>query len=180
MGLIKDKPLKQLLARIALPVAKQRDGWLSLKKEARALLVGSTLVLFRDVFPGHHEGRVWVADSPAPVGTPVAPPPSAARLGSWQVTLRLVTDALPAPAAVTLQAFLSGKFAVALPEAASYAATATRRREGDKAGHYECATPGLQGLEGAWPGIIAAVPQLTPVDVPMDASPIVVEYEYLR
>ena len=180
VGLIKDKPLKQLLARIALPAAKRRDGWLSLKKEARALLVGTTLVLFRDVFPGHHEGRVWVADSPAPVGTPVAPPPSAARLGGWQVTLRLVTDALPAPAAVTLQAFLSGKFAVALPEAASYAATATRRREGDKAGHYECATPGLQGLEGAWPGIIAAVPQLTPVDVPMDASPIVVEYEYLR
>ena len=37
MGLIKDKPLKQLLARIALPAAKQRDGWLSLKKEARPL-----------------------------------------------------------------------------------------------------------------------------------------------
>ena len=52
VGLIKDKPLKQLLARIALPAAQWRDGWLSLKKEARALLRGTTLVLFRDVFPG--------------------------------------------------------------------------------------------------------------------------------
>ena len=96
------------------------------------------------------------------------------------MTLQAVTAELAAPAAVTLQAFLSGKFAVALPEAAAYAAAATRRREGDKAGHYECITPGLQALEGAWPGIIAAVPQLTPVDVPIDARPVMVEYEYVR
>ena len=178
VGLVKDKPLKQLLARLVLPPAKRRDGWLTLKKEARALLVGTTLVLMRDVFPGHHEGRVWVADNHAPVGTPVGPPPSAASLGSWRVTLR--TDGPPAPAAGTLWTFLSGRFAVALPEAASYAVAATRRREGDKAGHFECVTPGLQGIEGAWPGMIAAVPQLTPVHVPMDAGFAVVEYEYVH
>ena len=53
------------------------------------------------------------------------------------------------------------------------------RREGDKVGHYECLTPGLQTLEGAWPGIIAAVPQLTPVDVPVDARLVFVDYEYM-
>ena len=112
------------------------------------------------------------------------PPPSVTRLGNWRLTLR---PADPQAAdgtdggvtAVSLLGFLSGRFTVTLPEARTYAAAATRRRGGDKVGHYECLTPGLQSLEGAWPGIIAAVPQLTPVDVPVDARLVFVDYEYM-
>jgi len=205
VGLIKEKPLLQLLERLALPAAKRRDGWLSLKKEARALLVGTTLVLFRDIFPGHHEGRVWVAEPAAPAGTPVGRAPSTARLGGWQLTLREGAASTPGP--VTLWSFLSGRFEASLSEASSYATAEVtgrrgaphapprpllpheacggaprqvRKRAGDKCGHVECITPGLNTLEGSWPGLTAAVPQLIPLDVPVDASGIVVEYEYVR
>ena len=119
------------------------------------------------------------------------PPPAATRLGNWRLTLRADSHAGGADGGVTadgaggglpavsLLGFLSGRFTVTLPEARTYVAAATRRREGDKAGHYECLTPGLQTLEGAWPGIIAAVPQLTPLDVPVDARLVFVDYEYM-
>ena len=87
-------------------------------------------------------------------------------------------SALVRPAASASRSRFTTRF-VTLPEARTYAAAATRRREGDKVGHYECLTPGLQTLEGAWPGIIAAVPQLTPVDVPVDARLVFVDYEYM-
>ena len=258
VGLIKEKPLKQLLARLALPAAKRRDGWLAccvgivaqmlrtgrppkpsarfaiwralqtpvcnaplplwpcrlcteasrvacsllpppprlaLKKETRAILCGTTLVLFRDVFPGHHAGRVWVPAPPAPVGTPVAPPPSDARLGGWRVSLQdagQATDSIvdggggggpansgadgaspppPTPTArsVELLELLSGRFTFTLPEAAGgYAVGETQK----------CVTPALGALEARWPGLVTAIPQLVPVGEPL-AGTVAVTYEYV-
>ena len=263
VGLIKEKPLKQLLARLALPAAKRRDGWpacsvgivaqrlrtrrshqsqrralrsaepfkhfppngplqlwpcrlrtgvshvarsllppnarLALKKETRAILCGTTLVLFRDVFPGHHAGRVWVPAPPAPVGTPVAPPPSAARLGGWRASLQDADQDIdsavdgdggdgvgggaanngadgaspppPTPTArsVELLELLSGRFTFTLPAAAGGYAVGETQK---------CVTPALGTLEARWPGLVTAIPQLVPVGKPI-AGTVAVTYEYV-
>jgi hypothetical protein len=91
-GLVKERPLVLLLERLAKPPTPKRDGWLALKRDNRALLTGTTLVIFAPhVFPGRHDGRVWLPAPHAPDGTELAAPtheqPTVACLGAWRVTL---------------------------------------------------------------------------------------------
>ena len=199
VGLIKEKPLKQMLARLALPAPKRRDGWLALKKETRAILCDTTLVLFRDVFPGHHAGRVWVPEPPAPVGTAVAPPPSSARLGGWRVTLRHAgqpvgtgagggavnadagtadgadgADGAPPPLPT------SPARPVELPELLSGRFTLVLPvAAGYAVGETQkCVMPALGALEARWPGMVTAIPQLVPVGELLPGT-VAVTYEYV-
>ena len=102
-GLVKEQPVLLLIERLRRPEAKRKDGWLALKKDNRALLVGNCLVLFRSpTFPGRHEGRVWQPRPHAEPGTALEAPRGGRvtvhRLGPWTVTLSRTTDA-PTPVA---------------------------------------------------------------------------------
>lgn len=87
-GLVKERPIHLLIERLRKPQGQRKDGWLALKRENRALLIGTTLVIFAsDVFPGRHEGRVWVptphATEGAPLAAPVSGAPTEVSFGMW-------------------------------------------------------------------------------------------------
>ena len=99
-GLIKERPILLLIERLQRPAAKRKDGWLALKRDNRALLVGTTLVIFRSsAFPGKHVGRVWHATAHADEGTALVGPSESNRhrvthrLGPWRVELSHTCDA---------------------------------------------------------------------------------------
>ena len=98
-GMVKEKPTLLLMERLQRPQSKQRDGWLALKRENRALLCGTTLVIFgTHLFPGGHEGRVWVPKPHAEEGTLLVPPlserdePTLQQLGAWRVRLSRLAE----------------------------------------------------------------------------------------
>ena len=106
VGLVKERAAQLLVERLQRPLHKQRDGWLALKRDTRTLLVGTRLILFAPhLFPGEHQGRVWVPRAHASEGTPLDAPPARAfahippeaeprayRMGGWRVRLRAVSN----------------------------------------------------------------------------------------
>lgn len=187
-GLVKERPIHFLIERLAKPTGPKRDGWLALKRENRALLSGTTLVIFApDAFPGRHEGRVWVPTPHAPEGTPLAPPapgrPTKAQLGLWRVTLTIASEATDATASGTagqetangeardagvgsrgsapaaLWPVVAGCIHYTLPAHASYAVGSTTHPQAEA----------LRGLRGeTWGVVLGGFPQIVGVGEPRE------------
>jgi tRNA(Ile)-lysidine synthetase-like protein len=180
VGLVKERAALLLMERLQRPAHKRKDGWLSLKREIRALLVGTRLVLFAPhLFPGEHHGRVWAARPHAAEGTRLDPPAEGTEttesvFGPWHVRLRLLPaagtdadatgDAFAAGGSSTsevvsvlgsepsvLWRLAEGRIAYMLPRHPEYAiGSSTHAQVG-----------ALEGLRGeVWATLLAAFPQV--------------------
>ena len=181
-GLVKERPIQLLIERLRKPAHLRRDGWLALKRENRALLTGTTLVIFAaPVFPGRHDGRVWVAAPHAPEGTSLPAPrtakPTEAQMGLWTVRLTAGADGGDgdggrdegdlgsrgsAPAAVW--PVVAGVVRYTLPGHASYAVGSATHPQVDA----------LSKLRGeTWGVLMGAFPQIVGVGEPTEGRVLV-------
>ena len=186
VGLVKERAALLLMERLQRPAHKRKDGWLSLKREIRALLVGTRLVLFAPhLFPGEHHGRVWVARPHAAEGTRLDPPAEGAEtteswFGPWHVRLRLL-PAAATDADATGDAFAAGGSSTSevVSVLGSEPSVLWRLAEGHMAymlprhpeytiGSSTHAQVGaLEGLRGeVWAALLAAFPQVIGVGQP--------------
>ena len=193
-GLVREKPLLLLMERLGREPSRRRDGWLALKRDNRALLVGTTLVLFDiGLFRGHHEGRVWMAEPHAAEGEELRAPssgaPSVARLGAWVVTLSMAAgrgdeseEPPPRPAAAgngggggggappaVLWSIAAGRVRYVLPGRTAYAVGCVSTAQ----------APPMLSLRGElWAPLLGAVPQVVEAGAPSDSGDVLVELEY--
>ena len=165
-GLVKEGAISILLERLQRPPEKQ-DGWLQLRGPRRcALLDGGTLTMFRDVvFPGGHEGRTFVPAAHAAEGTAIPGTSATVALGPWRV--RVVPAAQEAPAELTLERLLSGRFVCRTAACEGYAIAGTSRAHADA----------LRPLERRFAGIVLGVPQVVGVGDRLGGD-VDVEYEW--
>jgi tRNA(Ile)-lysidine synthetase-like protein len=175
-GLVKERPTLILMERLQRPLHKQRDGWIALKRENRALLCGGTLIIFAaHLFPGGHQGRVWVPRPHAPEGTPLDAPkpgehPVERRLGAWRVRLSRANASCEASAGNVLGdgaagsggggampevawRISEGRICYRLPGRSAYAVGSTSSAQ----------VEALRALKGeTWGVLLASFPQIVP------------------
>ena len=97
-GLVRERPIRLLMERLQKPSKARKDGWFALKRENKCFMVGTTLVIFSShVFPGHHDGRVWVPAAHAEEGTRIDLDGGKwTTLGAWRVRVSHHTNSAPA------------------------------------------------------------------------------------
>ncbi|KAL1520769.1 hypothetical protein AB1Y20_022335 [Prymnesium parvum] len=184
-GLIKERPIAVLMERVQRPEAKRRDGWIPLKADNRALVVGTTLVLFRKgAFPGEGRGAGWAGVPHAAEGLSLDGPSSNSpvqyRLGAWRVQLSctsLTPTAAPAsrPSAdphgacpELLWQLVTGQLSYVLPGSTKFLVGSTS----------EAQAPALRSFRGdCWKLLLQAIPQVVPGGLPTDGS-VLIEYTY--